>query len=923
MFGYNVKNRGYVFFLAWKTFLKEKRRNLIAFIAIILTTLLFSSTTALVISILNSSTDEFLRAIGGDAHSFVYGVTRQEAELIEDDERTSEVGMLRSVGSVEADLRYPPRIVYADDDYLDMRLEYFEEGKYPEEENEIAVTRAYLDSISGSQVEYGIGDEITITILEGDVSVSSEFVICGIVNTSSNLYVTEAKAEELAREIANESEAELVSELSGNLDNEDRSWTCLVNLHNSNDIAGEMSAIFKDNNITFDINNNKAYFQANYYYADDMNQSEIDTTGVLAFLIVAAFFCIIGYLIIYNIFSISVNDSIRFYGVLRTIGTTKKQIKRIVLYQALFLCLIAIPLGNLLGLLFAKLFLVEIAKAINIANLRITLNAWMFVLPSLFAFVTVMISCFIPARAASNVTPIEAVRHSNNSKIKQSTKEVKLGIKSKNKSAVLALSTEYVFGSKLKNALAIISISIACAMLIFTSSFLGGIDEDKILGLLDYDYSICIDLESMSADEASLDYTDENLGAEFPSFIGDLENTPGFEESSIVYGSMTYMPTTYVSQEILFKIMYCGTEEDQAELLQYIEPNEEGLYEATITVLGYEENFYHNLEVYEGSLDSMYTDEVSNAAALGTPGHETAPIVLLLHRNEFGEVDTSCTEYEVGDIIEISYPTTFEYYYLIASDIENAYNVEGPIEVDEIDPSRNGIWHPSGYTTYEYEIAAIATTDNSNSGVFYEEITFVVPDEIYVAHSERADVMRYFMNVDNDYLDTFDAYAEKHFSNSQITRDYMYTSLKTERESVENLKNIVLLLGAALTIIMGLVGILNFINVIITNINSRRKELAIMQAIGMTSKQMKQMLILEAVTCVSFSFVLTILLSILFNFFVIPRLNDILWFMTLKTSITPILVIVPVLFVLAFIIPMLVYRRMKKQSVVERIRYSE
>lgn len=92
---------------------------------------------------------------------------------------------------------------------------------------------------------------------------------------------------------------------------------------------------------------------------------------------------------------------------------------------------------------------------------------------------------------------------------------------------------------------------------------------------------------------------------------------------------------------------------------------------------------------------------------------------------------------------------------------------------------------------------------------------------------------------------------------------------------------------------------------------------------GMTSKQMKQMLILEAVTCVSFSFVLTILLSILFNFFVIPRLNDILWFMTLKTSITPILVIVPVLFVLAFIIPMLVYRRMKKQSVVERIRYSE
>ncbi len=56
-----------------------------------------------------------------------------------------------------------------------------------------------------------------------------------------------------------------------------------------------------------------------------------------------------GYLIIYNIFQISVAGDIRFYGLLKTIGTTPRQLKRIIRQQALLLCLIGIPAGLLLG----------------------------------------------------------------------------------------------------------------------------------------------------------------------------------------------------------------------------------------------------------------------------------------------------------------------------------------------------------------------------------------------------------------------------------------------------------------------------------------------------------------------------------------------------------------------------------------------
>ena len=56
-----------------------------------------------------------------------------------------------------------------------------------------------------------------------------------------------------------------------------------------------------------------------------------------------------GYLIIYNVFQISVTNDIRFYGLLKTIGTTGKQLKRIVRQQALMLSLMGVPLGLILG----------------------------------------------------------------------------------------------------------------------------------------------------------------------------------------------------------------------------------------------------------------------------------------------------------------------------------------------------------------------------------------------------------------------------------------------------------------------------------------------------------------------------------------------------------------------------------------------
>ena len=94
---------------------------------------------------------------------------------------------------------------------------------------------------------------------------------------------------------------------------------------------------------------NSVRIGVNWGYTSSQLESQLDPELMIA---IAAFLLLViftGYLIIYNIFQISVVGDIRFYGLLKTIGTTPLQLKRIIRQQALLLCLIGIPVGLLPG----------------------------------------------------------------------------------------------------------------------------------------------------------------------------------------------------------------------------------------------------------------------------------------------------------------------------------------------------------------------------------------------------------------------------------------------------------------------------------------------------------------------------------------------------------------------------------------------
>ena len=85
------------------------------------------------------------------------------------------------------------------------------------------------------------------------------------------------------------------------------------------------------------------------------NRAEgLDSTSMLVLAAAALIVVVMGYLIISNIFQISITQDIRFYGLLKTVGTTGRQIRRLIHRQAFFLSLAGIPVGLILGLLIGK-----------------------------------------------------------------------------------------------------------------------------------------------------------------------------------------------------------------------------------------------------------------------------------------------------------------------------------------------------------------------------------------------------------------------------------------------------------------------------------------------------------------------------------------------------------------------------------------
>ena len=182
-------------------------------------------------------------------------------------------------------------------------------------------------------------------------------------------------------------------------------------------------------------------------------------------------------------------------------------------------------------------------------------------------------------------------------------------------------------------------------------------------------------------------------------------------------------------------------------------------------------------------------------------------------------------------------------------------------------------------------------------------------------------IMSYVYDVEEGSELGMDAFLQNYTENAEP--DMAYSSKQTKKNEFEGLRNTVLIVGGVLSLIIGLIGVLNFINSMLTSILTRKREFAMLQAIGMTSSQLRKMLITEGLLYTASAGAVSLVLGIGVSALLSNTLAKSLWFFSYRFTLVPLIVTIPILLVIGMLLPMPVLKSVEKQSIVERLRETE
>lgn len=415
----------------------DKLKKYLSIFAISLATFLMTAVLLLVSRIIEVNTNGG-NSITGSYHALVSGLTKQQYEKLSADERIEKLGFNALVKSASYD-GLQLNISCSNEDSLVLNGLSVSEGNMPQKKNEILVEKDYL---SKQGIDAKIGDKI---VLPGENNQEGqEFVISGYIKTS-------AKGTDRSLYAAIVS-MEYFLDIDG--------WNTLSPMamfrlksqyaSESEQIQNEITEICKEAGILQSPSINHAYLEL----------SQPSVLLVMAGIAGLAIVIMAGVLVIYCIFYISIINSIREYGQLRTIGMTEKQIKRLVYKEGTSLSLIAIPIGLIMGT-FLSYFLVP--QGFQFKNLL-----WAYPIVILFSYMTVRLSIRKPAVIAASVSPIEAYRYEMGPNY---------GYKHKGKKITpISLAKEQIIRDKKKNVLTITSLVLTGVLLFGASSILSSIN---------------------------------------------------------------------------------------------------------------------------------------------------------------------------------------------------------------------------------------------------------------------------------------------------------------------------------------------------------------------------------------------------------------------------------------------------------------
>lgn len=737
--------------------------------------------------------------------------------------------------------------------------EYFDElklieGSFPKNENEAVISNHV---ITNGGLNYKVGDIVTFKYgkrnIEGNGTLANSEFVDGEFLTNEGTHTYKIVGIVERSNFENYSACGYTA-FTLDVNNDKGSVNLYVMFNKNKKIIKQSEELAKRLNYDNDINYNSTllalYGESTY--------GNVMTTMVSMMMIMLSLVSIGCIIVIYNSFAISVMERKKEFGLLSSIGTTKRQLSHTVFFEAVVVGVIGIILGILgayIGIGCVILIINNLISDILEYKLHLVTNPLFIIIPVIFMIVVIGLSAFIPSRRASKVSPIEAIRQNDDIKInKKKIKTSKLVNKLFGIEGEIALKN--IKRNKKKYRVTVVSLFISIVLFISFSSYMNYTlnTASSVMGEVPYDYQISYFGDDPNNDKEALDKINEIVKS------SDVKEYVSYSVSNLsIIGNYTY------SDEYLdfYKSAY----------------GENGI--KALNNLKYQ---YISIYILDDNSYNKYKKLI---------GIDNDSVILL---NKFKGVS-------YGNNKRVNYNIPVINNGNINIKICNFDNDE---DVDTTKYCNNNI---------DNIFVTNKSFDLIEEFSYMDDFKLIVNKKLYDSISDSSTHYTQF-NIISDNTNNIDKLTKELDKYSNVN----YTNIKEAMKQANNLILVVKILMCGFISLVTLIGVTSVFNTISTSMALRKREFAVLRSIGLTNRGFNKILFFESLFFGMKSLIFAIPVSIGITVLIHYALADMVSISTIIIPWKYIIISIVSVFVIVLLTMMYSTSKIKKHNIIEQIR---
>lgn len=617
--------------------------------------------------------------------------------------------------------------------------------------------------------------------------------------------------------------------------------------------------------------------------------------------------------LIYNSFSISISERIRQFGIMRSIGASNRQIRRMVLFEAFLLAIIGIVLGIIVGCVGIGVTLAWVQNnfIVNITNkvglgLRLVISPLPILIAVLICLVTTIVAAYIPAYKAIHKSAIEAIRQSDEIIIKPNeVKTSKLTQKLFGFAGVMA--TKNFKRNKRKYRSTILSLALSVILFISAASLTQYVSRMLLIqSSNDHKMNVMYNV-----------YTDEQEDVD--QRFNMIKAIPEIQNIAI---------TQKIFDEVYIQRNYIASEYWTAENQQYLRRIKDAVG-VNVELIFVDDDTFHNLCKQNKIDSSSYFDETNPKGLL-----YNHVIQQFIREDKAIARDVSVIDTDANNVPMFvrEYKEIEGYASLHEPYIKDGkqYYLFYPIEYIE---------EMKGYENLDLRKAKLYPVEEIDidiplvAGAQIKENLFTLSRNTMQLIYPRSMATTLFTNTDTNYIKRLsnpeigiqtDNHAivtqklEKIKKDNGWSADQIY-DFDRERQNNRMFILVINVFSYGFILLIGVISIANVFNTISTNIILRRKEFAMLRSVGMSEKGFQRMLNYECLIYGGRSLAIGLPISFIFSFFIHYVINQMVQVDYFIPYIS-VLFAIAMVFVVVFITMLYTTRKIRRNNVIEELR---